>query len=43
VALAYVLGHPLHMFAVVGCTTFDKFAKNVGALSLNLGESGDRI
>jgi aryl-alcohol dehydrogenase-like predicted oxidoreductase len=36
VALAYVLGHPLHIFAVVGCTTFDKFAEDVGALSLVL-------
>jgi aryl-alcohol dehydrogenase-like predicted oxidoreductase len=39
VALAYVLCHPLHAFAVVGCTTFDKFAENVGALSLKLNEA----
>lgn len=38
VALAYVLCHPLHAFAVVGCTTFDKFAQNVAALSLRLDE-----
>jgi aryl-alcohol dehydrogenase-like predicted oxidoreductase len=39
VALAYVLCHPLHAFAVVGCTTFEKFAENVAALSLNLDEA----
>ncbi len=39
VALAYVLAHPLHMFAVIGCTTFDKFAENVGAVSLKLDEA----
>jgi aryl-alcohol dehydrogenase-like predicted oxidoreductase len=39
VALAYVLCHPLHAFAVVGCTTFDKFAQNVAALSLRLDEA----
>lgn len=38
VALAYVLCHPLHAFAVVGCTTIDKFAQNVAALSLRLDE-----
>lgn len=38
-ALAYVLCHPLHAFAVVGCTTFDKFAQNVAALSLRLDEA----
>jgi aryl-alcohol dehydrogenase-like predicted oxidoreductase len=36
VALAYVLCHPLNAFAVVGCTTADKFAQNVAALSLKL-------
>lgn len=39
VALAYVLCHPLHAFAVVGCTTFEKFAQNVAALSLRLDEA----
>ena len=39
VALAYVLCHPLHAFAVVGCTTFEKFAENVTALSLKLDEA----
>ena len=39
VALAYVLCHPLHAFAVVGCSTFEKFAENVAALSLNLDEA----
>jgi aryl-alcohol dehydrogenase-like predicted oxidoreductase len=39
VALAYVLCHPLHAFAVVGCTTFEKSAENVAALSLKLDES----
>jgi aryl-alcohol dehydrogenase-like predicted oxidoreductase len=39
VALAYVLSHPLHAFAVVGCTTFEKFAENVAALSLKLDEA----
>ena len=38
-ALAYVLSHPLHMFAVVGCATFDKLAENVGALSLKLDDA----
>jgi aryl-alcohol dehydrogenase-like predicted oxidoreductase len=38
VALAYVLCHPLHVFAVVGCTTFAKFAENVAAASLKLDE-----
>jgi aryl-alcohol dehydrogenase-like predicted oxidoreductase len=39
VALAYVLCHPLHAFAVVGCTTFEKFAENVAALSLKLDKA----
>jgi aryl-alcohol dehydrogenase-like predicted oxidoreductase len=39
VALAYVLRHPLHAFAVVGCTTSEKFAENVAALSLKLDEA----
>jgi aryl-alcohol dehydrogenase-like predicted oxidoreductase len=39
VALAYVLCHPLHAFAVVGCRTFEKFAKNVAALALELDEA----
>ena len=39
VALAYVLCHPLHAFAVVGCTTSEKFAENVAALSLKLDEA----
>jgi aryl-alcohol dehydrogenase-like predicted oxidoreductase len=39
VALAYVLCHPLHAFAVVGCATFEKFAENVAALSLKLDEA----
>lgn len=39
VALAYVLRHPLHAFAVVGCTTFAKLAENVAALSLRLDEA----
>ena len=39
VALAYVLCHPLHAFAVVGCTTSDKFAQDVAALSLRLDEA----
>lgn len=39
VALAYVLCHPLHAFAVVGCTTFEKFAQNAAALSLELDEA----
>jgi aryl-alcohol dehydrogenase-like predicted oxidoreductase len=39
VALAYVLCHPLHPFAVVGCTTFEKFAENIAALSLKLDEA----
>lgn len=38
VALAYVLCHPLQPFAVVGCTTPEKFAENVAALSLKLDE-----
>ncbi|BBY06245.1 aldo/keto reductase [Mycobacterium noviomagense] len=39
VALAYVLCHPLHAFAVVGCTTSEKFAENVAALSVKLDEA----
>jgi aryl-alcohol dehydrogenase-like predicted oxidoreductase len=39
VALAYVLCHPLQVFAAVGCTTSEKFAENVAALSLKLDEA----
>jgi aryl-alcohol dehydrogenase-like predicted oxidoreductase len=39
VALAYVLCHPLHAFAVVGCATSEKVAENVAALSLKLDEA----
>lgn len=39
VALAYVLCHPLHAFAVVSCTTVEKLAQNVAALSLELDEA----
>jgi aryl-alcohol dehydrogenase-like predicted oxidoreductase len=39
VALAYVLCHPLHAFAIVGCTTAEKFAQNVAAASLKLDEA----
>ena len=39
VALAYVLCHRLQAFAVVGCTTFEKFAENVAALSLKLDDA----
>jgi aryl-alcohol dehydrogenase-like predicted oxidoreductase len=39
VALAYVLSHRLHPFAVVGCATVDKFAQNVSALALRLDEA----
>lgn len=39
VALAYVLCHPLHAFAVVSCTTVEKLAQNVAALSLKLDEA----
>ncbi len=39
VALAYVLRLPLHAFAVVGCSTFEKFAENVAAPSLKLDEA----
>jgi aryl-alcohol dehydrogenase-like predicted oxidoreductase len=39
VALAYVLCDPLHVFAVVGCKTSEKFAENVTALSLKLDEA----
>ena len=38
VALAYVLCHPLHAFAVVGCTTTEKFAQNVAAGSLEFDD-----
>ncbi len=39
VALACVLCHPLHPFALVGCTTFEKFSENVATLSLKLDEA----
>lgn len=39
VALAYVLAHPLNVFAVVGCTKYEKFAENVGACSLKLDKA----
>jgi aryl-alcohol dehydrogenase-like predicted oxidoreductase len=39
VALAYVLCHQLHAFAVVGCTTSEQFADNVVAPSLKLDEA----
>jgi aryl-alcohol dehydrogenase-like predicted oxidoreductase len=39
VALAYVLRHPLQVFAVVGCTTIDNFADNVRASSLKLDQA----
>jgi aryl-alcohol dehydrogenase-like predicted oxidoreductase len=39
VALAYVLCHPLHPFALVGCRTSEKLAENVAALSVNLDEA----
>jgi aryl-alcohol dehydrogenase-like predicted oxidoreductase len=39
VALAYVLCHPLHPFAVVSCTTAEKLAQNAAALSLKLDEA----
>ena len=39
VALAYVLCHPLQVFAVVGCSTFEKFADNAAALALKLDEA----
>lgn len=39
VALAYVLCHPLRVFAVVGCTTAEKFTENVTALSLKFDEA----
>ena len=42
VALAYVLSHPLGMFAVVGCTTQESLASNVGAMSLKLDETALR-
>jgi len=39
VALAYVLCHPLHAFAVVGCTSQEKLADDVAATSLKLDEA----
>ncbi|MBS4729542.1 aldo/keto reductase [Mycobacterium sp. SM1] len=39
VALAYVLRHPLGVFAVVGCTSVEKVDDNVAALSLKLDDS----
>ncbi|WP_050947672.1 aldo/keto reductase [Mycobacterium xenopi] len=39
VALAYVLCHPLHPFAVVGCQTSEKFAENVAALEVKLDDA----
>ncbi len=39
VALAYVLCHPLDAFAVVGCTTIEKFAENVAAGSLKIDDA----
>jgi aryl-alcohol dehydrogenase-like predicted oxidoreductase len=36
VALAYVLGQPLNVFALVGCQTGGEFAANVAALDLAL-------
>jgi aryl-alcohol dehydrogenase-like predicted oxidoreductase len=38
VALAYVLRHRLQLFTVVGCSSLEKFADNVCALSLKLDE-----
>ncbi|GFG54403.1 aldo/keto reductase [Mycolicibacterium agri] len=38
VALAYVLSHPLRVFAVVGCTTEQKLADDIGAMSVKLDE-----
>ena len=42
VALAYVLSHPLRVFAVVGCATQEKLADDVGAMSLKLDEAALR-
>ena len=39
VALAYVLSHPLGVFAVVGCTMHEKLADNARAVSLQLDEA----
>ena len=39
VALAYVLRHPLQVFAVVGCTTHAKLTDNIGAVSLKLDDA----
>ena len=39
VALAYVLDHPLHMFALVGSTHYQRFAEITGALSLKLDDA----
>lgn len=39
VALAYVLCHPLRLFAVVGCASSEKLADDIGALSLKLDET----
>ncbi len=39
VALAYVLRHPLPVFAIIGCTTEAKLADDVGATSLELDEA----
>ncbi len=36
---SHTLCHPLNLFAVVGCTTYGKFAENVRACSLNLDEA----
>ena len=38
VALAYVLSHPLSVFAVVGCTTHDNLVHDAGSSSLKLDE-----
>ncbi len=42
VALAYVLSHPLRVFAVVGCATQEKLADDVNAMSLKLDEAALR-
>jgi aryl-alcohol dehydrogenase-like predicted oxidoreductase len=39
VALAYVLRHPLQVFAVVGCTTHAKLTDNIGAVALKLDDA----
>lgn len=39
VALAYVLCHPLHAFAVIGSTSPEKLADSIGATSLKLDEA----